>query len=70
MLKDAAGNMQAMNTQPMIFLTRNFFFPTDDAFHEGGGSEVINLPLAELAALPQIVKVGTQLDATVGVSFE
>jgi protein phosphatase-4 regulatory subunit 3 len=28
----------------------------DDAFHEGGGSEVINLPPAELAALPQIVK--------------
>jgi protein phosphatase-4 regulatory subunit 3 len=33
-----------------------FFFSTDDAFHEGGGSEVINLPPAELAALPQIVK--------------
>jgi hypothetical protein len=28
MLKDAAGNMQVMNMQPMIFLTRNvFFFP-------------------------------------------
>jgi hypothetical protein len=70
MLKDAAGNMQAMNTQAMIFLMRNVFFSTDDAFHEGGGSEVINLPPAELAALPQIVKVGTQLHVTVGVSFE
>jgi hypothetical protein len=47
-----------------------FFFSTDDAFHEGGGSEVINLPPAEIAALSQIVKVGTQLNATVGVSFE
>jgi hypothetical protein len=28
MLQDAAGNMQAMNTQPLIFLMRNvFFFP-------------------------------------------
>ncbi len=26
MLKDAAGNMQAMNTQPVIFLMRNVFF--------------------------------------------
>jgi hypothetical protein len=31
----------------------------DDAFHEGGGGEVIDLPPAELATLPQIAKVGT-----------
>lgn len=30
----------------------------DDAFHEGGGGEVIDLPPAELATLPQIAKVG------------
>ncbi|KAH9557826.1 hypothetical protein CY35_07G105100 [Sphagnum magellanicum] len=28
----------------------------DDAFHEGGGGEVIDLPPAELATLPQIAK--------------
>lgn len=34
-------------------------FSTDDAFREGGGTEVLELPPVELSTLPLIAKVCT-----------